>query len=223
LRSHRALIVGGTGLYIKGLMDGIFEGPSKNLQIRKRLEETDSQILYARLKEVDPIAASKIEIQNRRRVIRALEVYEMTGRPISGFQKEWNGPQHELCIVGLERERENLYQRIHERVDRMFAEGLVDELETLLEQGVDQNPIVMQAIGYKEGIAYLRGQCTLEDAKTLIKQNTRHLAKRQMTWFKKDSRIHWFKFQPNESSSKMVQRIYEFLKDQLCIDKWKGL
>lgn len=210
-RSRHGLIVGGTGLYIKVLIDGIFEGPSKDPQVRRRLEEEDSEILYDRLKNVDSVAASKIQSRNRRRVIRALEVYEMTGRPISEFQKEWGLPQSEACVIGLERERKDLYQKINERVDQMFELGLVSEVEVLLKRGVDQNLVVMQAIGYKEVMDYLKGRCTLEEAKTLIKQNTRHLAKRQMTWFRKDPRIHWFKFQLDEGCSEMAQRIFEFL------------
>jgi tRNA dimethylallyltransferase len=214
-RWHVPLVVGGTGLYLKALIDGIFEGPSKNNQIRERLEEEAKnsgwQVLYERLKNVDSLAASRIDPKNVRRIIRALEVYEMTGSPISEFRKQWDFPQSQVCLIGLDREREYLYQRIDERVEEMFERGLIAEVEKLFSQGIEQNHVVMQAIGYKEGISYLKGKCTLNELKDEIKKKSRHLAKRQMTWFKKDLRIHWFKFQPDEGYSEMAQRIFEFL------------
>jgi tRNA dimethylallyltransferase len=218
-RSHIPLVVGGTGLYLKALIDGIFDGPSKNDQIRKRLEEEAKnsgwQVLYERLKSVDSLAASKIDPKNVRRLVRALEVYEMTGSPVSEFRKQWDFPKSQVCLIGLEREREDLYRRINERVDEMFEMGLIAEVKKLFSQGIEQNHVVMQAIGYKEVIGYLKGKYTLKEVKDEIKKKSRHLAKRQMTWFRKDSRVHWFKFQSDEKSLEMTQRICELLDNRL--------
>ncbi|MBI1871188.1 MAG: tRNA (adenosine(37)-N6)-dimethylallyltransferase MiaA [Chlamydiae bacterium] len=275
IRSKTPLVVGGTGLYIRSLIDGIFKGPGRDGPIRQQLEkEADQQgwaSLYDRLKKVDLAAALKIEPQNHRRLIRALEVYELTGKPISSFQGQWGltrishhistqsansassassdsvGPaqrtveyasqglgrppciqsgldglatksdeksglgQREACLIGLDRNRDELRSRIDERVEGMFKAGLVSEVKALLSKEIENHPVVMQAIGYKEVISFLKGQTTLEEAKQQVKFHSRQFAKRQRTWFRKDSRIQWFLFEKGESSLEMAKRILMWL------------
>jgi tRNA dimethylallyltransferase len=205
------LIAGGTGFYIKALIDGLFEGPSKDESVRRRLEEEGKNagwdVLYKRLQKVDAAAAAAIPSGNHRRVVRALEVYELTGRPISSFQSQWDNPRQDVVILGLERDRTNLRERIGQRVDQMFDEGLVEEARQLLAQDIEKNATVMQAIGYKEIFSYLREEISLEAARGLIKTNTRRFAKRQMTWFKKDKRIRWFLCEENEKASAIAKRL----------------
>lgn len=230
-RSKNVLIVGGTGLYIKALLDGIFKGPTKDESIRRRLEEEAKSVglttLYDRLKNVDPKGAQKIDPQNPRRIIRALEVYELTGKPISDFQTQWGNESHpatgdwrlatgdhNTLIIGLMRERGDLYARINQRVDQMFEKGLVEEVKNLFLRDGEKNNIITQAIGYQEVITYLRGLSSLDEAKELVKSNSRHFAKRQMTWFRRDSRIHWISIEiqevPMDSASKIFDKINRF-------------
>lgn len=221
-RNKTPFIVGGTGLYIKALVDGLFSGPGKNLVIRRRLEEEavtkGPDALYRRLQAIDPQGASKIPAQNLRRVIRALEVYEISGQPISSLQNQWEKSNDCVCMIGLQRERKDLYERINQRVDDMIQQGLVQEAEVLLSKGIDEKSTVMQAIGYKEITGYLHGTTTLEEAVVKIKQNSRHLAKRQITWFKKDTRIHWFSLSRNETLAETVECILKFLEAADLLD-----
>ncbi|MBI1884597.1 MAG: tRNA (adenosine(37)-N6)-dimethylallyltransferase MiaA [Chlamydiae bacterium] len=211
-RSHIPLLVGGTGLYVKALIDGLFEGPSAHPQIRERLGEearrSGKEALYDRLKKVDPLAASKMNSNQGRRIIRALEVYEITGSPISSFQTQWNQTRSDVSILGLERERADLYSRIDTRIEMMFEKGLVEEVQSLVAKGLEKNRLVMQAIGYKETLQFLKHELSLEEAKEKIKLNTRHFAKRQWTWFKKDARIRWFHLAPDEEEE-VVERILD--------------
>ena len=193
------LVVGGSGLYIKALIDGIFDTDVKNEEYRKLLHqkrrEFGNEFLYEELKKIDPVSADKMLPQNWKRVMRALEVFHTTGEPIwkhhqkqsSLIQKKYNFIQFGLCW-----DRKLLYDRINQRVDRMIENGLVDEVKNILNKGYDKNLNSLNTVGYKEIIQYLAGFHSLEKAIELIKRNTRHYAKRQMTWFKKDKRIHWF-------------------------------
>jgi len=205
------LVSGGTGFYIKALIDGLFEGPSKDESVRRRLEEEGEilgwEALYKRLQKIDAAAAAAIPCGNHRRVVRALEVHEITGRPISSFQNQWVNPRQDVVIFGLERDRVSLRERIGQRVDQMFVDGLVEEARRLLSLGIEKNSTVMQAIGYKEIFDHLRGEISLDEARGLIKTNTRRFAKRQMTWFKKDKRVQWFLCKENEKASVIARRI----------------
>ncbi|MBN1918683.1 MAG: tRNA (adenosine(37)-N6)-dimethylallyltransferase MiaA [Verrucomicrobia bacterium] len=194
-RGKRALVVGGTGLYIRALADGLFDGPDASRDVRQRLldeaEAKGTDHLHARLTEVDPAAAGKIARHDLRRIVRALEVYETTGRPISAQQTEWAEPK--ACLMlGLRLPRATLYARINARVDAMFEAGAVEEVERLVAAGIQQGSTAMQAIGVREITAYLRGDTTLDEAKRRIKTQTRRYAKRQLTWFRKDPRIVWY-------------------------------
>ncbi|MDP3979812.1 MAG: tRNA (adenosine(37)-N6)-dimethylallyltransferase MiaA [Chlamydiota bacterium] len=201
-RGKLPIVVGGTGLYVRSLIDGIFDAESfanvetdRDVEVRKRLVEyahvKGYQALHQRLCEVDPEAAKAIHPHNVRRVIRALEVFENTGLPISGLHQQWKNPDASAFIIGFNRNRKILYQDINLRVDAMFDKGLVQEVSQLAEQGLESNKTVMQAIGYKEIIACLRGEFSEDEARDLIKRNSRRLAKRQLTWFRRDSRIQW--------------------------------
>lgn len=193
------VVVGGSGLYLKALIDGIFETADKDQKYRNELlqkrKEYGNEFLYHELKKVDPLSASKMLPQNWKRVMRALEVFHTTGEQIwkhhqkqsSLIQKKYNFIQFGLCW-----DRKLLYDRINQRVDRMIENSLVDEVKNILNKGYDRNLNSLNTVGYKEIIQYLDGFHSLEKAIELIKRNTRHYAKRQMTWFKKDKRIHWF-------------------------------
>ena len=201
-RAKLPLVVGGTGLYIKALADGIFDGPEASSDIRQQfLAEADAngpQALHARLAEVDPPAAARIATNDVRRIVRALEVYETTRRPISEHQTEWQRPRPCL-MLGLRMLRAMLYQRIEQRVEAMFNAGVVEEVRRLVEAGIEHSPTAMQAIGLAEIIALLRGDHTLDEAKHAVKSNTRRYAKRQLTWFRKDARIRWYDVVPDGS------------------------
>ncbi len=191
-------VVGGTGLYIKALLDGLFPGPGRNPEVRSRLEAEAArdglETLYRRLEAVDPAYARKIRARDRIRIVRALEVFETTGKPISehfrGTESFVKGLRQ--VRVGLELERPVLVRRIEERVDRMFAAGLVKEVEGLLARGVPPDAPAFKGLGYKQVLSFLRSEISLDEARDLVKRETRRFAKRQMTWFRKMSDIAWF-------------------------------
>lgn len=198
-----SILVGGTGLYIKAMIDGLFQVPGRSMQdnVLDRLERRNrwlefariegAEKLHAKLRSIDPKSAQDIHHNNVRRVIRALEVYEETGTPISQLQVQWSTAQKNVFMIGLKLGRGKLYKKINQRVEEMIDQGLMDEVKGLLKQGIEKNPVVMQAIGYKEFIAHLRGCYSFDEAVRLIKRNSRRFAKRQMTWFQKDHRIIW--------------------------------
>jgi tRNA dimethylallyltransferase len=193
-RGRTPIVVGGTGLYVTALLDGFLFPDKGHTKTRRRLEkvaQTSPQLLYQRLQEVDPEAAAKIHPQNLRRVIRALEVYYDTKKPISLHQREAQRktPRYQALFFGLTMPRDLLYERINRRVDGMMAAGLLEEARRLMEYGPSVTS--MQALGYKELWRYLRGECSLEEAVELLKRDTRRYAKRQYTWFRRDERIRW--------------------------------
>ena len=196
-RGKRPMAVGGAGLYFRGLIDGLFEGPGADAEIRAKLQreadEHGNVALHERLHRCDPEAANRIHPNNLVRVIRALEVYELIGKPISALQQQWktNEPRYPFRAFGLNMPREVLYRRIEDRVDRMIEIGLIEEVKGLLDQGYPRDCVAMQSFGYKELIDHLDGKRTLDEAIALLKQNTRRFAKRQLTWFRNDPRIEW--------------------------------
>jgi len=225
-RNKPIIAVGGTALYIKVLLYGLFEGPSADEHLRtemKRRAETEGLILlYRELTQVDPIAAERISPKDAKRIIRALEVYKLTGKPISSFQKQWDslagtpvvpvvngrGTKNDWTIIGLRREKTEENKSINVRVKKMIAAGLVDEVKSLLAEEKPLSPQARSAIGYAEIIDYLNSRQSLEDAVELIKKNTRRLAKHQRTWFKTfpPRRINWLDIEPNESAKKILSR-----------------
>lgn len=246
-RNKPIIAVGGTALYIKALLYGLFEGPGTDEQIRselrKRAEIEGLSGLYQELTEIDPVAAQKIHQNDAKRIVRALEVYQLTGEPISSFQKQWADSQtmddgrwtmdekrgtsderratkNDWMIVGLRRGKTDTNSRINKRVKKMIADGLVDEVKSLLapDKGIrgqaEEKPLSKQAscaIGYAEIIDYLAGRTTLEDAIELIKKNTRHLAKGQRTWFKTFKNVNWLDISPEESPEKILDRAKSLL------------
>ena len=196
-RGKRVLLVGGAGLYFRAVVDGLFEGPGADTTLRERLEQEATQlgvdVLHERLRACDPASAERIHPNNVVRVIRALEVYELTGTPMSEHQQQWHQENQRYPFVAfcLTMPRALLYQRIEQRVDVMLANGLIAEVESLLAAGYARDTVALRSFGYKELIAYLDGKCTYLDAVEQLKQNTRRFAKRQLTWFRKDTRIEW--------------------------------
>ena len=187
------IATGGTPLYFKALFEGMFEGPGADLEIRERLRAQSNDALHARLIEVDPAAATRIHLNDTKRLIRALEVYELTGQPISQMQREWGTAQsrHEAIWIGLDWPREELNRRINARVKQMIAAGWVDETRALLERFGELSKTASEATGYHEIIHHLQGMMSLDDAIEQIKIATRQLARRQMKWFRRFSNVNW--------------------------------
>jgi tRNA dimethylallyltransferase len=211
------IIVGGSGLYIKSLIDGLFEKETENEKIRNDLESRllneGKESLFEELKKIDSESANRMDATKFRRVIRALEAYYVTGKKMSDLQKEKMNVEFEAIQIGLNLPREYLYDRINNRVDRMMENGLLEEVKLLLEKGYHyktQNSL--NTVGIKEVIKYLEGELTQDQMITLIKQNTRHYAKRQMTWFRKDKRIKWIKVSENKSIEKFRNEILKEFK-----------
>jgi tRNA dimethylallyltransferase len=187
------IATGGTPLYYKALFQGMFEGPGASTEIRNRLQTLSNDELHRTLSQVDPTAAARIHRNDTRRLIRALEVFELTGQPISSLQREWATPlqRHRAIWVGLEWDREALNRRINARVKSMIDAGWVDETGSLLSRFGMLSPTAGEATGYHELIAYLRGQMSLDDAVEQIKIATRQLARRQMKWFRRFPAVRW--------------------------------
>ena len=190
-RGRQVLFVGGTPLYLKALLFGMFDGPAENHETRHRLEELarmqGSQVLHQRLAQVDPVTAERLHPNDVRRMVRALEVWEITGRPISDWQRQWQtGPVNGGGdrVVCLDRPREELYARIDARVVEMMRQGLLDEIAALRRSPRPISRQAAQAVGYREICAHLDGQLTLDDAVRLIQTRSRQFAKRQLTWFR---------------------------------------
>lgn len=211
-RGRLAIVAGGTGLYMKALTQGLFPGPEADPGLRQELLEVASTrgrpALHEMLRKVDPEGAAFIHPNNLNRVIRAIEVYELSGRPISALQEEHSFAEapYECLKVGLDVEREALYAGIDRRVDRMMEDGLLEETKSLLSQGYRYDLKPMRGLGYKEMCDFLAGSCRLEEAVEFVKRNTRHYAKRQLTWFRKDNSIRWFDPSEKKEISVAVKR-----------------
>jgi tRNA dimethylallyltransferase len=191
------LVVGGTGLYIKALLYGMFQADPVDKKIRERLkreaDENGTDILYQRLMQCDPITAHKLHPNDTYRILRALETFEATGKPISEYQNThaFAEPLYEALKIGLNMDRALLYERINERVDAMMAAGFVDEVQRLLDAGYINDLKSMQSIGYRHIVDYLEGRLTLEECLRTLKRDHRRYAKRQLTWFGADDEIIW--------------------------------
>jgi len=215
-RGKIPILMGGSGLYISSIINPLFAGPAKNSEYREILEEEaklhGKKYLYDKLSKIDPVSASKIKPNDLRRIIRALEVFKSTGKTISYLQKkDFNeNPKFKYNIMGFKRDRKNLYQRIDLRVDKMFKDGFIEEVKMLRDMDYKEDLNSMQGLGYKQINKHLNGVYTKEKATDLIKIDTRHYAKRQMTWFKnKIKNIEWIdldKVDENEVISKILSR-----------------
>ncbi len=204
-KSMVPLVVGGTGLYIRLLRGGIADLPKTDLVLRSRLleieEKEGTQALYNKLKTVDPLAAQSIDSCNLRRILRALEVFELTGRPISDFHKEHalSDCPYDILYLGLSPKREKLYRSIDDRVDSMMNGGLLDEVRDLYNRGYTRKLMSLQSLGYRHAGMVLAREADLSEATQLMKRDTRHYAKRQLTWFRSEPDIRWF--DPQEIST----------------------
>jgi tRNA dimethylallyltransferase len=192
-RGRVPFLVGGSGLYVRAVLEGLtIPRVAPNLERRHALEREAAATLYARLQQIDPIAAAKIDPRNKRRVIRAIEVCETSGKPISALQNR-RAPEYRVLRIGLSLPREELYRRINARVDAMIAAGLVDEVRRLLAQGYPLDTPAMSGLGYRQIALYVKGEATLEEAKRLLKRDTRRFVHHQYSWFRpNDVRIRWF-------------------------------
>ena len=196
-RGQVPILAGGTGLYIKALLEGYqFNVTPQNEAFRQEMEtvarEQGVEELHRRLAEVQPETAARLHPNDIRRVIRALEVATFGGETVSQEKEDETACLYDVAVIGLTSERSLLYERINQRVDQMMADGLLDEVKGLLESGVPADAQSMKGIGYKELVAYLDGKCTLEEAVDEIKKGTRHFAKRQFTWYRKMPYIDWY-------------------------------
>lgn len=212
------IVVGGSGLYVNSLIYDLDFGKAKsNEKLRDYYgyyhREHGEDALYEKLMKIDPAAAEKIHKNNVKRVIRALEVYDITGVKFSELNTDIRKPsdKYECILVGLSMDRKILYERINQRVDKMVAEGLINEVKALLDKGYHKDLISMKAIGYKEIIDYLEGNISLEEAVSILKRNTRRFAKRQYTWFLKDENVKWFDLKDIRDIDLTVESIYEYI------------
>lgn len=192
------IIAGGTGFYIQSLLYDInFDNQDCNEEFRAELEqiakEQGNEVLHERLMKIDPVSAEKIHANNVKRVIRALEFYHLTGKPISEHNEteQQKASPYNFAYFVLTDDRANLYKRIDMRVDIMLKNGLVEEVKRLKEMGYHRDMVSMQGLGYKEILDYLDGKCTLEEAIYILKRETRHFAKRQLTWFRRERDVIW--------------------------------
>ena len=210
-RGKLPFLVGGTGLYIQSVIDPYeFPETTGHEEIRKKLRKIWSQggkeELYQRLQKIDPDAAQRIHPNDFRRISRALEVYYLTGKTISSYISKRKKSFYNLAMVGLTRKRTELYHRIEARVDKMFADGLVEEVKSILDMGYDPKIKPLQSLGYKQVVEYLMGDCDQAEAIASTKKATRNYAKRQLTWFRRDDRIHWFSLS-EEGKQHLLKRI----------------
>ena len=210
-RNRQPIVVGGSGLYIKVLLNGIFPGPSADREFRETLYQEaaakGAAVLHGRLKEVDPESASLVHPNDLRKIVRALEVHHQSRRPISQMKPDRTplDDQYEIRVVGLNRPRAELYRRVEERIDRMFSNGLLEECRRLIKLPLSQT--ARQALGYKEVFEYLEDKISLEEAIRLVKRNTRRYAKRQLTWFRHEPRLQWVAMDDGRSVETVVEEV----------------
>ena len=214
-RGRRVLFVGGTALYLKALLRGLFDGPAADLELRKALEEEAERLgneaLHARLAQSDPATAARLHPADRRRVIRALEVFATTGRPLSEFQKEHAVPAEGVMVLALERPRDEICSRIDRRVVQMFDEGLLDEVQRLRSGPKPLHPVPAQGVGYREAMAHLDGLMTRDEAIARTQARTRQFAKRQGTWFRGLKECRPFPVPSDEPAETTAERLAELI------------
>ena len=220
-RGHIPIVVGGTGFYIQALLYDIdFSEEDSDQHIRSELEQLaaqkGSEYLHDLLREVDPESADQIHHHNVKRVIRALEYYRMHGEKISIHnerERQKQSPYQFLYFV-LTHDRQVLYERIERRIDKMIQEGLVEEVDNLLKMGYNRNLVSMQGLGYKEIVPYLMGECTLDEAVYVLKRDTRHFAKRQLTWFRRERDVRWLDKTQFASEKEILDEIQNTIKTE---------
>jgi tRNA dimethylallyltransferase len=217
-RDHVPILCGGTGLYFQAFIDGLGEAPPADPELRAELKATPLDDLLRELEQGDPTTFESIDRKNPRRVIRAVEVIRLTGKPFSAQRARWGEADtvgSSRCddrtaqravptILALTRKQEDLHARINARVDQMFADGLVEETRRLLLHGLEQNKTAMQAIGYRQVVEHLRCERPLAETIELVKIKTRQFAKRQMTWFRKQASVDWIELKPEDSPASVA-------------------
>ena len=210
-RGRVPILCGGTGLYFKVFLEGLKEAPPANAALRATLRATPLPELLRELAERDPVSYERIDRQNPRRIIRAIEVIRLTGKPFSAQRADWQpstlNPQPSTRHFGLARTPADLLRRIDARVDAMFHRGWVAETAQLLQRGLAQNETAMQALGYHQIVEHLRGERSLPETIALIKIRTHQFAKRQMTWFRRQLHLAWIHLEPQSSAEAVVKSI----------------
>jgi tRNA dimethylallyltransferase len=214
-RERNVIVCGGTGLYLRALTHGLFEGPGQDPNVRHALEQEIANdglaVLYERLEKIDPTVGATIHRNDRQRIIRALEVYQLTGRPLSEWHKEhgFQEDSFDILKIGLLRERAELYELINHRSEQLIQDGLLDEVRRLVTLGFSLDLKPLRSVGYRQMGQVIRGIQSVEDALVEMKQETRHLAKRQLTWFRRDEEIHWY--HPEKQQREILQSAENFL------------
>ena len=218
-RGKTAIIAGGTGLYMDSLIKGNAFAPFPSTGMREKLEaQADTEgmeTMLALLQSIDPVAAARLHLSDRKRIIRALEVYYETGETITAHNLKTQAvpPRYDPLWLGLDfAERAELYRRIDLRVGIMLEQGLVEEIQNLLNSGIPEKCTAMQAIGYKEFVAALDGQCTIAEAADEVRKSSRHYAKRQLTWFRRNKKIHWLTRQNGISTEEIIERARQVIR-----------
>jgi len=219
-RGKTAIIVGGTGLYMDALIRGNSFAPCPSTGMRKKLEaqaDTDGmQAMLDLLRSIDPDSAARLHLADRKRILRALEVYYETGHTITEHNRRTQAlpPRFQPLWFALEdADRCTLYHRIDRRVERMVQNGLIDEIHSILERGIPEKCTAMQAIGYKEFIQALNGNCTMDDAISQVQQSSRHYAKRQLTWFRRNPDIHWLRRGVTDTTEEILLQARRIMED----------
>jgi len=215
-RGQVPIFCGGTGLYFKAFLEGLGESPAADAGLRAELEGTPLSDLLCELQQRDPATFERIDRKNPRRVIRAVEVIRLTGKPFSAQRADWS---HASCITHhtsrffcLTRPTADLHARINSRVDEMFRRGLVEETRHLLERGLEQNKTAMQVIGYRQVVEHLRGERALLETIELVKTKTRQFARRQMTWFRKQLNVQWVKLSESDGIPQAADRLLSLFR-----------
>ncbi len=219
-RGKTAIIAGGTGLYMDSLIRGNDFAPFPSTGVREALEDQADregmQAMLNRLRSIDPEAAARLHLSDRKRIIRALEVYLETGETITAHNRRTQAvpPRYRPLWIGLDFEnRSDLYRRIDSRVGLMLEAGLLEEIRALLDSGVPEKATAMQAIGYKEFVAALNGQCSVREAADQVRQSSRRYAKRQLTWFRRNRRMHWLPRRPKQSGDEILAAARQVLQE----------
>lgn len=221
-KSKIPVIVGGTGLYINSLLYNLdFSKTISNIDYRNELTEKankyGNEYIYDILKEVDPNSLSRIHLNDTKRIIRALEIYKETGKPMSHFYNNFRerNTDYDVAYIALNMERIKLYDRVNKRVDIMINNGLIEEVQNLLDKGFDKNLVSMQGLGYKEIVSYLEGVFSLDVAIEILKRDTRRYAKRQLTWFRRDENVHWVNIDNFKDRNEVLEHVLHYIKDIL--------
>lgn len=223
-RGNIPIVTGGTGFYIQAILNGIdFEDTCEDNAFRHRMEqladERGNECLHDMLAEVDEKSAQTIHPNNRKRVIRALEYYEQTGRPISEHNAEQRAKKspYRFVYFVLNRERASLYERIDLRIDRMLEQGLLDEVRWLANHGCTKEMVSMKGLGYKEILTYLDGECSLEEAIYTLRRDTKHFAKRQLTWFRREPSVTWVQMEAYADTDTLVEFLVQTCRQKMIL------